>query len=360
MLLPTLIDMMLSQHRLYHACLVMLFLTQGLIPKVSTGSTTVEGLTVPASVGVVSLHRSRNKVIIPPAGRDALYRPGILQPFDFPPEISNNAATEWDYVANNPRRVSVMGPPGFWTEKGLKQQYEATKHLRFAPELFPIPPPFEVWLKEQQMLRAIKMHEDTVKQQLLHRGAKWTIQDALTWEINRAEQLIIFRQLQISIVLKYASLDTLVREYELKMYRFWAGFLENFRLKDIASFDAQALAEQLEGSNNMLQSKLEQYLSEGGAPNDPAYQELWHIYQKAQLSLAELRNPTLPVERPSDFGHSGDDIQHSPSANDARLSFSSGGLSEHEARDQFDVPSFDDALKRLRDLKMIEKFKPSA
>lgn len=348
--------MFLNRLELFRACIA-LFLLQGSLLKVLASPPSVEDLPVPAAVGPMGSHRSRTKVITPPAGRDALYRPGILQPFDFPPEIYDNAAAEWDYVANNPRHVSIMGPPGFWTEAGLRQQYETTKHLRFAPELFPTPPPYEVWLKEQQMLRAIKMHEDTVKQQLLHRGQVWTVQDALSWEINRVEQLVVFRQLQISVVLKYATLDPLVREYELKMYRFWAGFLEHFRHMDIAAFDINALIEQLEGSNGALGSKLDKYVREGGEESDQVYQELSQIFHEVQLDMAELRHQPAPVDRLSETEGADDHAQHSPGGNDARLSFSSEVPSE-EARDVYETHSFDDALKRLQDLKIIEKAIP--
>lgn len=348
------VDLLTSQ-RVCLAAVFLVFTLPTCVLQASASPPPVEDISVPAAVGVLGAHRTRTKVLTPPAGRDTLYRPGILQPWDFPPEIANNPSAEWDYVVNNPRRFSIMGPPGFWTEAALRKQYETTKQFRFAPELFPESPPFEVWLKEQQMLRIIKMHEDTVKQQLLHRGSVWTVQDALAWELNRAEQLIIFRQLQISIVLKYATLDPLVRDYEVRMYRFWAGFLENFRSMNIAYFDSNTFLEQLEGSNKILETNLDQYLRHGGMRTDPAYQELSGILAEAQRTVAELRNPS---QGPLDLGRGVDHARSAPGVSQYRPPLGTVIGPEREVREVMGMLSFDDALRRLGHLAVVDKAKP--
>ncbi|PWY99739.1 hypothetical protein BCV70DRAFT_112291 [Testicularia cyperi] len=194
-----------------------------------------------------------------PAGRALLYRPARFQTWDFPLEVAMDG---WDSTVHMPKYESLKGPKGFWTDAGLRAHYELIKTMRYAPEFFPVPPPYEVWLKEQQMLMAIKMHEETIKMQLQtsagavrpQRGAEvWTKEKALQWEMTRAEQILWFHLLQMSIVRDYAQLDPEWMAHELKLWRAWASFLQHSAETEVQLFTKDQLKRYLNTVNNEIQ-----------------------------------------------------------------------------------------------------------
>ncbi|KAJ1595235.1 hypothetical protein NDA11_006261 [Ustilago hordei] len=121
--------------------------------------------------------------IPPPAGRALLSRGADLEPYDFPPiPLTPLSAT-------NPRR-----------------------------------PPFEVWFKEQQLIRAINTLSHAIDLDL-HRPYV-TLEDLLEHEMQFAELNILLRMTQIATAIRYANVNDEWRKWEEDMLRHWAGFLE--------------------------------------------------------------------------------------------------------------------------------------
>ncbi|UTT89688.1 hypothetical protein NDA17_005985 [Ustilago hordei] len=150
--------------------------------------------------------------IPPPAGRALLSRGADLEPYDFPPSPLL------------PSQQPILGPDGFWTKSSLESHYANTLHLRYHPRLYPKPPPFEVWFKEQQLIRAINTLSHVIDLDL-HRPYV-TLEDLLEHEMQFAELNILLRMTQIATAIRYANVNDEWRKWEEDMLRHWAGFLE--------------------------------------------------------------------------------------------------------------------------------------
>ncbi|SOV02929.1 uncharacterized protein UDID_06104 [Ustilago sp. UG-2017a] len=150
--------------------------------------------------------------IPPPAGRALLSRGADLEPYDFPPSPLP------------PSQQPILGPDGFWTKSSLDSHYSNTVHLRYHPGIYPKPPPFEVWFKEQQLIRAINILSQVIDIDLHRPGV--TLEDLLEHEMQLAELNILLRMTQIATVIRYASVDDEWRKWEEDMLRQWAAFLE--------------------------------------------------------------------------------------------------------------------------------------
>lgn len=157
--------------------------------------------------------------IAPPAGRALLSRSADLEPYDFP----LSATSSFDPHAHLHSQYPVLGPPGFWTEPSLRAHYASALHFRYHPRLYPVPPPFEVWLKEQQLIRALALHKSSLDIDLTRPDI--TKDEVLQHEMTRGELVALLRQTQIATVLRYASIDEKWRKFEEGMYRMWGEFL---------------------------------------------------------------------------------------------------------------------------------------
>ncbi|GAC99730.1 hypothetical protein PHSY_007333 [Pseudozyma hubeiensis SY62] len=156
----------------------------------------------------------------PPAGRSLLSRSSYLEPYDYPTAVQ----ADFDTRAHVHPYYPTLGPPEFWTEPSLRKHYSSTLHLRYHPSLFPAPPPFEVWFKEQQLIRAINMLSQTIDLETEHRQL-----DRLALfrrEMQLGELSILLRLTQIATTLRYAALAPEWRWFEESMYRQWAAFLQ--------------------------------------------------------------------------------------------------------------------------------------
>ncbi|KAF6767674.1 Integrase-like, catalytic core [Kalmanozyma brasiliensis GHG001] len=151
--------------------------------------------------------RSSPPPIAPPAGRALLSRGASLEPFDYPPSSS---------------LYPILGPPSFWRESSLHTHYLSTLHLRYHPILYPTPPPFAVWLKEQQLLRSIALLTQTIE---LETSRKAHFSVLLQHEMQLGELSVLLRYTQIATALRYASLAPEWRRWEESMYRHWGAFL---------------------------------------------------------------------------------------------------------------------------------------
>lgn len=161
-----------------------------------------------------------SSAIPPPAGRALLSRGANLEPYDYPASVQSG----FDAQAHIHPSYSILGPPGFWTEASLREHYDATHHLRYHPDFYPVAPPFEVWLKEQQIIRAINMLSQTIELETSRSDLDRSI--LLEHEMQLGELSILLRQTQIATSLKYAILPPEWRKFEESMYRHWAGFLQ--------------------------------------------------------------------------------------------------------------------------------------
>lgn len=150
--------------------------------------------------------------IPPPAGRALLFRGADLELYDFPPSPLP------------PSQQPILGPDGFWTKSSLESHYRETLHLRYHPRLYPEAPPFEVWLKEQQLIRAINTLIHVIDFDL-HRPDV-TLEDLLEHEMQLTELGILLRNTQIATAIRYANVEDGWRKWEESMFRHWAGFLE--------------------------------------------------------------------------------------------------------------------------------------
>ncbi|SPO28481.1 uncharacterized protein UTRI_04878 [Ustilago trichophora] len=178
-------------------------------------------ITLFLAIGLVSSsgHKPAGEPVPPPAGRSLLFRSADLQPWDFPASVRANFDTR---LHRHPTET-ILGPPGFWTEPSLRTHYQETLRLRYHPDLFPTPPPFEAWLKEQQLIRSINMLSDTIKLETKRHDVK---QEALMLhEMQLGEQSILLRQLQIATAIRYAKLDPVWMRFEEAVYRYWGSFL---------------------------------------------------------------------------------------------------------------------------------------
>ncbi|KAJ1034815.1 hypothetical protein NDA13_001069 [Ustilago tritici] len=150
--------------------------------------------------------------IPPPAGRALLSRGADLEPYDFPPSPLT------------PSEQPILGPDGFWTKSSLESHYGNTLCFRYHPRLYPKPPPFEVWFKEQQLIRAINIQSQIIDIDLHRPGV--TLEDLLEHEMQLAELNIMLRMTQIATVIRYANVNDEWRKWEEGMLRHWAAFLE--------------------------------------------------------------------------------------------------------------------------------------
>ncbi|KAJ9474260.1 hypothetical protein PHBOTO_004300 [Pseudozyma hubeiensis] len=156
----------------------------------------------------------------PPAGRALLSRSSYLEPYDYPAAVQ----AEFDTRAHIHPYYPTLGPAEFWTKPSLRQHYSSTLHLRYHSSLFPTPPPFEVWFKEQQLIRAINMLSQTIELETEHRQLDRLA--LLRREMQLGELSILLRLTQIATTLRYAALAPEWRWFEESMYRQWAAFLQ--------------------------------------------------------------------------------------------------------------------------------------
>lgn len=158
--------------------------------------------------------------IAPPAGRALLSRSANLEPYDYPPSIR----TGFDPHLHVHPLYPVLGPPSFWTLPSLQSHYLSTLHLRYHPQLYQFPPPFEVWLKEQQLIRAINLLHQTIELELTRKNVDFAT--LLQHEMQLGELSVLLRYTQIATALRYAQLAPEWRRFEESMYRHWGAFLE--------------------------------------------------------------------------------------------------------------------------------------
>ncbi|SPO29393.1 uncharacterized protein UTRI_04878_B [Ustilago trichophora] len=172
------------------------------------------------TIGLARSEDKRSKESVPPpAGRALLYRSANLQDYDYPAW----ARADFDTRLHRHKTLSILGPPGFWTEPSLRAHYRETLRLRYHPDLFPRPPPFEDWLKEQKLIRAIALHSDSIK---LETGRPNVKQEALMLhEMHLGELTFLLRQTQIAAAIRYAKLSEAWLRFEKAMYRYWGSFL---------------------------------------------------------------------------------------------------------------------------------------
>ena len=157
--------------------------------------------------------------IPPPAGRALLSRSANLEAYDFPA----SARSDFDTRLHEHPTLPVLGPPDFWTESSLRAHYQDTLRYRYHPQLFRVPPPFEVWLKEQKLIRAIAMLSSMIRIETTRENVS---RDALLHhEMHLGELSALLRQLQIATSLEYATLPPEWRKFEEFMYRHWGAFL---------------------------------------------------------------------------------------------------------------------------------------
>ncbi|SJX64300.1 uncharacterized protein SRS1_14948 [Sporisorium reilianum f. sp. reilianum] len=156
---------------------------------------------------------------VPPAGRALYYRGADLEPWDYPEAVR----ASFDDARRVLRGHSILGPPGFWTEPSMRAHYEATAHLRYHSELYHELPPFEVWLKEKQLIAAISMMRETIDIEASRGDVKQSV--LLRHEMQLGELSILFRLVGIATALRYGIMTPEVRWYEEFVYRYWSGFL---------------------------------------------------------------------------------------------------------------------------------------
>lgn len=161
-----------------------------------------------------------SSAIPPPAGRALLSRGADLQPYDYPA----SAQSGFNHQTHIHPLYPVTGPPGFWTEPSLRQHYASTLRLRYHPLFYPTPPPFEVWFKEQQLIRAINMLKQTIELEASRRDLDAS--KLLRHEMLLGELSVLLRLTQTATALRYAVLVPEWRRYEESWYRHWAAFLQ--------------------------------------------------------------------------------------------------------------------------------------
>ncbi|SNX85688.1 uncharacterized protein MEPE_04397 [Melanopsichium pennsylvanicum] len=172
----------------------------------------------------VGLARSQDPLpirssIASPAGRALLSRGANLEPWDFPPDTRSTFDTRLHIHPDH----SILGPPSFWNQASLHAHYLETRELRFHPRLYPESPPFDAWLKEQQLIRAINLQKGVIE---IERARQVPNPNALIYhEMLLGELGILLRLLQMRMVLKYANITPEWRKFEESMYRAWASFL---------------------------------------------------------------------------------------------------------------------------------------
>lgn len=177
-------------------------------------------LTVVLADGTSRPTTSSSTTIAPPAGRALLSRSANLEPFDYPAPIRSG----FDPHLHLHPLYPVLGPPSFWTLPSLQSHYLSTLHLRYHPHLYPVPPPFEVWLKEQQLIRAINLLRQTIEVEVTRKSVDFST--LLQHEMQLGELSVLLRYTQIATALRYAQLAPEWRRFEESMYRHWGAFLE--------------------------------------------------------------------------------------------------------------------------------------
>lgn len=158
--------------------------------------------------------------IPPPAARPLLTRGALLDAYDFPAD----ARSRFDTRLHQHSDYGILGPPGFWTLPSLYAHYQVDIHFRYHPFLYHTIPPFSVWFKEQQLIRAINLLSNTIELNLARHDVGE--REILQLEMQLGELSVLLRLTQIATTLRYASISRHWRRFEESMFRIWASFLE--------------------------------------------------------------------------------------------------------------------------------------
>ncbi len=207
-------------------------------------------------------------LVQPPAGREDLYRSAELLPTDFPP----NARSGFDTRFRTSHAYSVLGPEGFWTESYLRAHYIEDVPRRYPLRLYPHPPPFDVWLKEQRLIRAINMLAQSTEVEIARDGT--TKAELLDLEMLQVYLKGLLRQTQIATALRYANLPEEWRLFEESLYRYWASFVHVSQGRAVQVFRNGHLDQHLDHVRKLAFGPgLEEPLASDGAKAKPPTRE---------------------------------------------------------------------------------------
>lgn len=207
-------------------------------------------------------------LVQPPAGREDLYRSAELLPTDFPPD----ARSGFDTRFRTSHAYSVLGPEGFWTESYLRAHYIEDVPRRYPLHLYPHPPPFDVWLKEQRLIRAINMLAQSTEVEIARDGT--TKAELLDLEMLQVYLKGLLRQTQIATALRYANLPEEWRLFEESLYRYWASFVHVSQGRAVQVFRNGHLDQHLDHVRKLAFGPgLEEPLASDGAKAKPPTRE---------------------------------------------------------------------------------------